>query len=54
MSNVIEFKSRRNEVLEKHLARFNQLKVKYFSGTLEDNEVIEFDDECEWLKIHNC
>lgn len=52
MSNVIEFKSRSNEVIEMHLIRFNQLKVKNFNGTLEGNEVIEFDKECEWLKIH--
>jgi len=52
MSNVIEFKSRSNDIIETHLIRFYQLKVKNFSGTLEDNEIIEFDKECEWLKIH--
>jgi sialic acid synthase SpsE len=50
---IIEFKSRSNEVVEKHLARYNQLKGWDFSGILDDNEIKEMNDEQEWLKIHN-
>jgi hypothetical protein len=52
MNNVIEFKSRSNEVIEMKLIRFNQLKVKNFSGTLEEYEEKEFDNISKWLKVH--
>jgi len=52
MTNVIEFKSRSNEVKKKHLARFNQLKGWNFSGILDDNEIKELDYEQEWMNAY--
>jgi hypothetical protein len=53
MCKVIEFKSKSNDTIEKHLARFNQLKGLNFSGLLNDDEIKEMDEEQEWLIIHN-
>lgn len=50
---IIEFKSNKMSLIDKKLKRFNDLKVKNFSGILTDTEEIELDETAEWLKIHN-
>ena len=50
---VLEFKTKKEGVLQKKLKRFEELKVKNFSDTLDKKEEIEFDKLYEWLKIHN-
>ena len=53
MCEVIEFKSRTSNMLEKKLKRFNELKVKYFEDAFIDNDENEFNELEKWLKIHN-
>ena len=50
---IIEFKSNKTNIINKKLKRFNDLKVKNFSGILTDSEEIELDETEKWLKIHN-
>lgn len=52
MNNVIEFKSRKTDMYEIKLTRFEELKPKSFSDTLSPAEEIEFDKLYEWLQIH--
>ena len=52
MNNVIEFKSKTSNLLEKKLKRFNELKVKNFNDSFVNNEENEFNQLVEWLKIH--
>ena len=58
MSNVIQFasfKSRKDELdlYERNQARFDELKPRSFSQTLNSEEEIEFDELYNWLQIHN-
>jgi len=53
MSNVIEFRSRSKDILEKKEKRFKELKVKNFMDSFQDNEESEFNELDEWLKIHS-
>lgn len=50
---VLEFKSNKTNLINKKLERFNQLKIRNFSGTLEDYEERELNEVSEWLQIHN-
>jgi len=50
---VLEFKIKKEGILQKKIKRFEELKVKNFSDTLDENEEIEFDELEKWLKIHN-
>ena len=50
---VVEFNTRKGEVLQKKIDRFNELKVKYFMDNLNDKEEIEFNNIEKWLKIHS-
>ena len=50
---VLEFKTKKEGMLQKKIRRFEELKVKNFSDTLDKNDEIEFDKLEEWLKIHN-
>jgi hypothetical protein len=52
MNNVIEFKSRKTDMYEVKLARFQELKPRSFSDTLSLAEEIEFDKLYDWLQIH--
>ena len=53
MNNVIEFKSKTSNLLEKKLKRFNELKIKNFEDSFIGNEEKEFNEIAEWLRIHN-
>lgn len=50
---VLEFKTKKEGMLQKKIKRFEELKVKNFSDTMDKKEEIEFDKLEEWLKIHN-
>jgi hypothetical protein len=50
---VLEFKTKKEGILQKKIKRFEELKVKNFSDTMDKKEEIEFDKLEEWLKIHN-
>lgn len=50
---VLEFKIKKEGMLQKKIKRFEELKVRNFSDTLDRSEEIEFDELEEWLKIHN-
>jgi hypothetical protein len=52
MCEVIEFKSKKDKLLEKKYARFDELKIKDFSGILTPTEEKEYNDLDEWLEIH--
>lgn len=49
---VVEFKTKKEGILQKKIKRFKELKVKNFSDTLDENEEIEFNEIEQWLKIH--
>jgi hypothetical protein len=53
MNNVIEFKSRKEDLYERNLKLFNEFKVKDFSDTLTDSERKEYDRVYEWILIHS-
>lgn len=50
---VLEFQTRKDDIAQKKLNRFNELKVKNFMDCLSNSEEIEFNNIAEWLKIHN-
>ena len=52
MNNVIEFKSRTSNLLEKKYARFDVLKSKEFSDILTPSEEKEYNDLDRWFEIH--
>lgn len=52
MNNVIEFRTRKVDLFERNLARFEELKPKNFSDTLSLAEEIEFDKLYNWLQVH--
>lgn len=49
---LIEFKTKKEGILQKKLDRFKELKIKSFMDSLEDNEKIEYDKVYEWVKLH--
>ena len=52
MNNVIEFKSRTSNMLEKKYARFDVLKGKEFSDILTPSEEKEYNELDKWFEIH--
>lgn len=50
---VLEFQTRKDDVVQKKLNRFNELKVKSFMDCLNESEEIEMNNIVNWLKIHN-
>jgi hypothetical protein len=50
---LIEFKSRKDDLLEEYIKKFNGFKVKEFSGILTESERKEYDRVYEFIKIHN-
>ena len=50
---VLEFKTKKEGILQKKLKRFDELKVKNFEDAFIGNEEDEFNELAEWLKIHN-
>jgi hypothetical protein len=52
MNNVIEFRSRKDDMYEIRQARFQELKPRSFSQTLSPSEEMEFDNLYNWLQIH--
>lgn len=50
---ILEFKTRKDDVIQKKLYRFNELKVKNFMDCLSESEENEMNNISEWLKIHN-
>lgn len=52
MSNVIQLASRKVDLFERNLARFEELKPKSFSDTLSLAEEMEFDKIYNWLQVH--
>ena len=49
---ILEFNIMKEGLILKKLDRFEKLKVRDFSGTLEDNEKIEYDKVYKWVKLH--
>ena len=50
---VLEFKTKKEGILQKKLKRFDELKVKNFEDAFIGNEETEFNELEKWLKIHN-
>ena len=50
---LLEFKTKKEGILQKKLKRFDELKVKNFEDAFIGNEEDEFNELAEWLKIHN-
>ena len=50
---VLEFKTKKEWVLQKKKKRYEELKVKNFQDSFIGNEENEFNELEKWLKIHN-
>ena len=50
---VLEFKTKKEGVLQKKKKRYEELKVKNFQDSFIGNEENEFNELEKWLKIHN-
>ena len=50
---LLEFKTKKEGMLQKKLKRFDELKVKNFQDSFIGNEENEFNELEKWLKIHN-
>jgi uncharacterized membrane protein len=50
---VVEFKSRKERVLQLKYSRFEELKRRYFMQNLSEDEENEMNSLSQWLKIHN-
>ena len=53
MCEIIQFKSGTSSIFEKKYRRKVELCVKRFNQDITDNEEIELDELCKWLKIDN-
>jgi len=49
---LIEFNTKKEGIIQKKVKRFEELKIKEFSDTLEDNEKKEYDEVYKWVKLH--
>ena len=50
---LLEFKTKKEGVLQKKKKRYEELKVKNFQDSFIGNEENEFNELEKWLKIHN-
>ena len=50
---VLEFKVKKEGILQKKIKRYEELKVKNFQDSFMGNEESEFNQLSEWLEIHN-
>ena len=50
---LLEFKTKKEGILQKKKKRYEELKVKNFQDSFIGNEEDEFNELAEWLKIHN-
>ena len=50
---VLEFKTKKEGIVQKKLKRYEELKVKNFQDSFMGNEENEFNQLSEWLEIHN-
>jgi hypothetical protein len=53
MYEVIEFKTKTNNLYKKKYTRKVELCVKKFNQNITDNEELELDKLCQWLEIHS-
>lgn len=53
MCEVIQFKSGTSNIYNKKLKRKEYLSSRIFTQNITEDEEIELDKLCEWLKIHN-
>ena len=50
---LLEFKTKKEGILQKKKKRYEELKVKNFQDSFIGNEENEFNELEKWLKIHN-
>lgn len=53
MCEIIEFKSSTSSLYNKKLKRKEFLSSKIFNQNITEDEEIELNSLCKWLKIHN-
>lgn len=53
MCEIIQFKSGTSNIIQKKLKRKEYLSSRIFTQNITEDEEIELDELCKWIRIHN-